>query len=202
MPASTQPAPRLVGGVLALDFVNTVDPRHAPDRRELLPDYSALVHWAVHAGALDARRAAALSDGGGPRAGARVHRRALALREALYGVLTAGAAGDAPPPADLAVVGAELRRALGGVELVGGRDGFAWRWAADDPEALLGPILASADELLRSPRLGRVRECPGPDGCGWLFLDTSKNGTRRWCSMEVCGNRAKTLRHRARRREA
>ena len=62
--------------------------------------------------------------------------------------------------------------------------------ALDQPEAL-----AEEAELLTSGRLDRIRECPGLDGCGWLFYDTSRNGSRRWCSMEGCGNRAKGRRH-------
>jgi predicted RNA-binding Zn ribbon-like protein len=63
---------------------------------------------------------------------------------------------------------------------------------------MLSPVAWSVAELLMSEDLHRVRECAGPD-CGWLFMDTSKNGSRRWCSMETCGNRAKARRHRERR---
>ncbi len=80
--------------------------------------------------------------------------------------------------------------------------GFAWEWDAGG-DVLARPLWAlarSAADLLTSPRLSRVRECPGEDGCGWLFLDTSKNGSRRWCSMQGCGSRAKARRYAGRRR--
>lgn len=79
--------------------------------------------------------------------------------------------------------------------------GFAWTWPeeAADLARPLWPVARSAAELLTSPDLGRVHECLG-DNCGWLFLDTSRNRRRTWCSMEGCGNRAKARRHYARRR--
>ena len=62
------------------------------------------------------------------------------------------------------------------------------------------PVALSAAELLMLGDLGRVEECPGSDGCGWLFFDSSKNGRRRWCSMEGCGSRDKMRRLYARKR--
>ncbi len=81
------------------------------------------------------------------------------------------------------------------------QDGEGWGWVdAGEPalDQMLGPVARSAVELLTSGRRARVRECEGANGCGWLFIDTSKNGRRRWCDMKVCGNRAKARRHRQR----
>jgi predicted RNA-binding Zn ribbon-like protein len=60
---------------------------------------------------------------------------------------------------------------------------------------MLWAVARDATDLLTTGRLERIRECPGADGCGWLFYDTSRNGKRRWCSMEACGNRSKGRRH-------
>jgi predicted RNA-binding Zn ribbon-like protein len=181
--------PRL-GGALCLDFVNTVDPRYGDERVEYLGDYGALVEWAVWAGAVaPGRREALLAAAGGDA----VHERALALREHLFGVL-----GPRRDAASLAGLNRELRRLAGRAELRPAGGGYAVEWtAAGDPEEVLWPVAASAAALALSPALERVRECAG-DRCGWLFLDTSKAGRRRWCRMEICGNRAKARRRRAR----
>jgi predicted RNA-binding Zn ribbon-like protein len=72
---------------------------------------------------------------------------------------------------------------------------LAWRDAdRTDLDRVLWEAAASAADLLTSPDLARVKTCPGA-GCAWLFLDRSRNGTRRWCDMSVCGNRAKARRH-------
>ncbi len=198
---TTTHTPRHLGGALCLDFVNTVDPRNAADRREYLPDFSALVAWSVHAGSVgddEGRRLAglALDDPKGARS---VHRRAIELREGLYRLISARAYGSATSADDLAALSLELRRALASIELRPSGTRYGWQVSeAARLDTVLGPLVISADALLRSRRLERVRECPGDDGCGWLFLDASKNQTRRWCSMKVCGNRAKARRHRAR----
>jgi predicted RNA-binding Zn ribbon-like protein len=84
-----------------------------------------------------------------------------------------------------------------------GPDGFAWRFAHDERDLapLLAPVVRAAAELLTSDELVRIREC-GSDTCFWLFLDRSKNGTRRWGDMKVCGNRAKARRHYQREKRA
>jgi predicted RNA-binding Zn ribbon-like protein len=191
--------PRRLGGLLALDFINTVDPRHAALRREYLPDYAALVEWAAYAGALeppaaDRLRSAASSQASSATA---VHRRALALREASYRAIAAHLHSRQASATDLGSVSREIAKARAGQRLE--HDGRAFRLGHLAPgQPLDTPLCAvalSMGELLVSVDLGRVRECPGEDGCGWLFLDASRNGGRRWCSMQVCGNRAKVRRH-------
>jgi predicted RNA-binding Zn ribbon-like protein len=82
-------------------------------------------------------------------------------------------------------------------------EGFTWSWRDDEPQPMriLWSIARSAAELLTGPDLHRVKFCPG-EGCGWLFLDKTRNGKRRWCEMEVCGSRAKMRRYHQRRRAA
>jgi predicted RNA-binding Zn ribbon-like protein len=186
----------LLGGVLCLDFVNTIDPRHRPPRLEYLGSYDALLDWAVHAGALTApaARHLAVLASQHPTAAKRVHARAISLREALYQIL-APATRASHPQAPLAILNAELRHSMTAAILEPASGGYRLGWPATDQlDQMLWPVVRSAADLLTSPSLGRVAECDG-QGCGWLFADTSKAGRRRWCSMAICGNRAKSQRH-------
>jgi len=82
--------------------------------------------------------------------------------------------------------------------------GHEWPWREDDGalDRPLWAVVRSAVEVLTTGDPVRIKACPEPDGCGWLFYDTSKNGSRQWCSMEGCGSRAKMRHHYARRRAA
>jgi predicted RNA-binding Zn ribbon-like protein len=194
--------PNLVAGALALDFVNTVDPRHEPGRREYLGSYQALAAWGRHAGIIGAEaetglREAAAAD---PAEAEEVLHRAICLREALYGVFTRAAGGQEPSAADLDVLQAELTGALAHIRLAAAGSGFGWSWEEAGPrlDQVLWAVSWSAADLLVQGPLERIRECPGQDNCGWLFVDLTKNASRRWCDMRVCGNRAKARRHYAR----
>jgi len=192
--------PRLLGGELCLDFLNTVDPRHAEDRIDYLTDYHALARWAGHANAIPPVTVDALlrSATEQPERAAEVLRAAGELREQLYRGIRALLDAKAMPAPSLEVLNDAVATAHNARQLVlAAKSSLAWCWR--DLERLDLPLLAvalSAADLLTRGDLARVRECPGIDGCGWLFLDTSKSGTRRWCSMQVCGNRAKVRRHR------
>jgi predicted RNA-binding Zn ribbon-like protein len=196
----------LLGGKLCLDFANTIDPRYGPQRREFLTCYSDLVDWARHVGVVsehDARHLAAASRADPAAAGA-IFERAIALRETIYRIFLAPARGGQPAQADLEMLLHTYAQALASARLVRRGAVFALDWMArvEALDRMLWPVAQSALELLGSRELERVRECPGLGDCGWLFLDTSKNGSRRWCSMEGCGSRAKMRRQYARRREA
>lgn len=215
--------PNLVGGALCLDFVNTVDPRHAADRRDYLDSYPALAAWGRHAATAGADRdeqpgVAAVGElaGAGEVAGVvspagtgdsleagRVLRRAIRLREALYPLFRGAAQGEPPDPDDLGVLQAELTRALPHLRIGWSPAGFAREWEHGRPvlDQVLWPVSWSAAELLTHGPIDRVRECPGQGNCGWLFLDLTKNASRRWCDMRVCGNRAKARRHYTRTRQ-
>jgi predicted RNA-binding Zn ribbon-like protein len=186
----------LLGGVLCLDFVNTIDPRHRPPKLEYLASYDALLDWAVHAGALTAPAARGLSvlAGQHPTRAKRVHTRAISLREALYQTLAPATRAD-HPQAPLAILNTEFQHSMTTAILEPTPGGYRLGWAPTDQlDQMLWPVARSAADLLTSPSLGRVAECDG-QGCGWLFVDTSKAGRRRWCSMAICGNRAKSQRH-------
>lgn len=194
---------RLVGGRLCLDFSNTAVYAGRAVAKEYWRDYAALVMWLRHAGAADmaAIGRAAAAAAGRPDAAAATLGRAIELRGALYGLFSAIAAGHAPAEFDLAALNAALARMPRPAQLEPAAGQLRWRWPAeaDALELPIWPALWSAAELLASPELARVRECAGV-GCSWLFLDTSRNRTRRWCSMDDCGNQAKARRHYAQRR--
>lgn len=192
----------LVAGALCLEFANTLGDRPTtPSQEEDLRDYADLLTWAERMRVLPTARVAALRAWAAahPDAAATTYAGAITLRETVYRVFAAVAVGDAPAPDDRARLTAAYRGAMAHVALVPAADGFAWNWddTADAPEAMLWPVTRSAAELLVAPERARVRHCAGAD-CSWLFLDTTKNGSRHWCSMKGCGNRAKARRFRAR----
>lgn len=189
--------PSLVGGRLCLDFCNTVDDR-AGRPLEHLADYADLVSWSVLAGILNAeealrmRRAARRSPTEVPA----VLGRALGLREAIHEVVLAAAQSRLADSAALETLNGELGRAMARSQVLPTDAGFTWVWADGGRalDSMLWPIARSAADLLTGGDVVAVRECAGR-GCGWLFIDTSRNRTRRWCDMRTCGNRAKARRH-------
>lgn len=189
---------QLLGGHPALDFVNTVNWRGRAAPEEYLTHYGELLRWAGHTGLVTAAEQASLSRGAdaAPQRAAALLDDARALREALYRLLLAQARGTTSRPRDLAALNAVLRRFPPPDEIAKSGNSFSWKSAAPD-EALARPIGRLARigaEFLVSPELRRLRLCESPE-CGWLFLDSSPNHRRRWCSMAGCGNRAKARRH-------
>ena len=132
-----------------------------------------------------------------PSAATAALRRAISLREVIYRVVVSVMRGRPPDPADLDVFNRALASALRCSRVVPGRGGLVWIWKDDDRalEAMLRPIVESAADLLTSDLRRRVGQCADDRGCGWLFLDMTKNRSRRWCEMADCGNRAKAQRH-------
>lgn len=187
----------LIGGRLCLDFANTVSTR-LEGGREYLTNYVELVTWSRRAGVLTGDEAGALlhrATGSAELAAAALER-AIDMRETIYRIFSTVAAGQEPEGGDLAALNAALREALSHVEVVPARDRFEWGWMPDgeDLDRMLWPIARSAADTLTSEDLGRVRQC-ARQGCDWLFVDTSKNRSRRWCSMAMCGSRVKSRRY-------
>ena len=185
----------LDGGRLCLDFVNT----HSQRTGEHLRAYADLLAFARQSGVLTPAETERLKAQAARQASeaAGVLRHAHALRGALFGIFSAVARGRQPPPADLERFNAALGSAMSHVQVTPEEDGFGWGWAggrAADLEAPVWEVLRSAADLLTSPEVRKVRECGGAD-CRWLFMDTSKNRSRQWCSMQSCGNREKARRH-------
>lgn len=188
---------------LCLDFANTVD-WHASDHpEEQLNTYADLVSWANRVGVLTDREARNLSREAGrrPADAAAVLEQAVALREAIYRVFSAVAGGRTPEAGDLAALNAAIPRALARLQVIRATDGFAWGWTGDKSELdrMLWSVVRSVTDLLTSEKLARVGQCADDRGCGFLFLDMSRNRSRRWCDMRDCGNRAKAKRHYQRR---
>ncbi|HEU4384825.1 MAG TPA: ABATE domain-containing protein [Anaeromyxobacteraceae bacterium] len=195
-----------MGGRLSLDFTNTVSGKRILAPLERLNGYPDLVSWGRQVGALDAAQARRLLAEAerDPAAAARAFGEAIAFREALFRLFRAVAEGGAAAPEDLDHLSRVLARARTRERLVR-RDGrFALEWPEDDAslDRVLWPVARSAAEVLTSRDVSRVRLCEATatEGCGWLFLDETRNRSRRWCSMKDCGNRAKARRHYRRRR--
>jgi predicted RNA-binding Zn ribbon-like protein len=193
----------LVGGAFMFDLTNTASGRGGPRAQDHLRHADHVVAWAQHAGIVGAAGARALRRRiARPRVAADLLRRMRELRDLLYAVGTALAAGAAPRPPLLARLARMHAGAMACARLTPTGAGFAWRWdAARAPvEAIVGPVALSAIEVVTHAERTRIKQCVG-EHCGWLFLDTTKNNRRRWCEMEVCGNRAKQKRLRDRRRQ-
>jgi predicted RNA-binding Zn ribbon-like protein len=191
----------LVGGILALDFCNTASGRGTEGHREHLHTADDLLAWARHARVLDDAREAEmrrLCRDDAPF-GRRLLARALRLRDAAFRLDAALARGEAPDQADMDAIAEIYSGCLARGTLTARDGGFGWTWRIETApeEAVIGPIAASAMALLSAADHGRLKQCAGHH-CGWLFLDTTKSNTRRWCEMEVCGNRAKQTRRRGR----
>ncbi len=186
---------QIIAGDLSLDFINTQDNRLFPERRkELLPTYQDLADWAVQAGAIGATQRAELLRAAAvhPKAAEAALQQAIELRECLYRIVGANLRKRQPCPEDLARFSRFLGQALSHMQLQSRRTGFRLEWS-NGPlslDEIVWPIVRSASDLLTSPDLDYVRECDSAS-CRWLFVDHSKNHSRRWCDMKVCGNRVK-----------
>ena len=128
--------------------------------------------------------------------------RAIEVRELIHRLFDAHALAKTPAARDVEALNEALSEAPARTTLKRERGSYAWDvdMRSGTALALLAPVLWTAGDLLAGPRLGRVRRCANPE-CGWLFLDDSRAGKRRWCSMSACGNRAKARRHYHRSRE-
>lgn len=193
--------PEFIGGVACLDFANTLDGRATQHPREYLHTYADLLRWAGHAGLLDAATARRLATTA-PAAADAALRSALDLREAIFRVFAAVGRGGQAAAADLVVTQRGYAAAMAAARLAPDGGGYGWEFGGDDPDRVWWPVAVSAAELLTSGPLDRVKACAAEAGCIGLFLDTSKNSSRRWCSMETCGLEAKVQRQAIRRRAA
>jgi predicted RNA-binding Zn ribbon-like protein len=196
---------KIVGGELCLDFANTVAWRRDGDFGNHLHDYADLIAWGVHVKALDGLQADTLRNRAAahPKLAQAAYNRAIALREAIYRIFSTVSAGGAIQASDVARLNATLAAGLKQLRIMNRGEIFVLDWCAVESELDLPSWMAvrSAADLLGSERLPRVHECQGQD-CGWLFLDRSRNNSRRWCDMADCGNREKARRHYARKRNA
>ncbi len=189
----------LVAGELCLDFANTAAWHARAKPQETLGTFPDLVAWGTRIGLLNSSQAERLlrKAGKNPVAAAAALRRAIAVREVVYRMVLAILQGRPPRASDLTIFNRELNAAFRHLRVVSGLRGCVWDWESrpGELEGMLWPILRSAADLLTSERQQRIGQCADDRGCGWLFLDTTKNHSRRWCDMADCGNRAKARRH-------
>jgi predicted RNA-binding Zn ribbon-like protein len=204
----------LCGGHPALDFVNSLDNRYREDGpNEMLTSYADLLRFLTETHLLDPHRARVLSKSVAPDTAERVIQSVRALREATAAVLYSTLGGEPPSSADLRLLekyfleasrhrelhweGADVSAATGDQPR---RAGLLWRWGrhASEPDLPVWILADAVSDILLSDQMTHVRTC-AVDTCRWLFLDTSKNHSRRWCNMRVCGNRMKARRFQAKR---
>jgi predicted RNA-binding Zn ribbon-like protein len=191
-----------VAGAAALDLTNTLDWRLRPEPVERLTSFDELLRWARTAGLLTPAEADSLRSWGRehPRAAEQRLAEARDLREVVAAAAGALVRGDGIPARVLARLEAAGRQAATARRLRPEGTGAVWDWKSLDADRpALGAAL-DAIRLLSSPERDRVRQCADAQ-CGWFFVDTSRNGSRRWCSMQACGNRNKARRHVRRRKE-
>ncbi|HEU4377331.1 MAG TPA: CGNR zinc finger domain-containing protein [Hyphomicrobiaceae bacterium] len=185
------------GGHPALDLVNTLDERPFAASVENLSSYGDVVRFAELAGLIEPSLATTLRGRAGS-ACVRVARRTRQLREHLFKVLTAAYQAKPIPQTDLKAISAAIRAAHSARRLAGAPSAIltAHRWVTGSEVA--APLHACAlaiERLLTQTERRRIRKCSALD-CEVYFIDTSKRGGRRWCSMKNCGNREKQRRWR------
>lgn len=192
----------LAGGAVAIDFVNTVDHRSASEPNDRLVSPEDLLWWGNRVGVLTSGTVEDLlgSVHRNPSMADAVLHRSLSLREACFRLFSDVIDDASGSTDDLARLNRELKEGSRHrrLSLEGSR--FEWGWEEiSEPAQLLGRIAHSGAELLASADLDRLGRCAAPD-CDWLFLDVSRNRSRRWCDMAECGNRAKMRRFYRRKR--
>ncbi len=189
---------------LCLNFANTLYWRGSAVPTEQLHKLDDLAEWGTGAGILSASRARVLRalSRDDPAAAEKLFRDAVELREAIYNIFSATGSHRPPNEHGMRLLNRALAAAPQRREIAKLASGYGWRAdaATSDIAGLLAPVVWSAGDLLVGPRLAKVRRCAN-DQCLWLFLDDSKSGNRRWCSMSACGNRAKAHRHYQRQKE-
>ena len=185
---------KLSGGALCLDFANTVHCYGCADLGEYLNTYHDLVAWSRHVGTITDDEAKTLSRRAAerPAEAKSAHRRSIELRETIYRIFTITLKKQSPAQEDLAVFNNYLAEAMMRSQIVKTQEGFNLDMTDNKTKLdwILNPVIRSAADLLVSEEFRRGKKCADPI-CGWLFLDISRNRSRRWCDMADCGNRAK-----------
>lgn len=179
-----------IAGHVALDFVNTAEERGHPDAGDALRIVDDLRLWGQRRGVI----ARSADSGPGPLELSA----AVEARELLYRLFLCRARGLRVPAADLSQLSRLASTAYQAAHLSQEPDGrLKWNWSPSQLDTVRHVAVTSAVQLLSQSPAARLRQCPG-DHCGWFFLDTTKRGNRRWCSMSECGQEAKTARRRER----
>ena len=189
----------LIAGHPALDLVNTLDWRFRDNgSEELLAGYDDLLAFAAQSAILSPKQLRQLVRTGNDSASAQAVVACRELREATAEIFYVAVDNRTPPTSQVKIVEKYFKEARGRQRLVWTGSRLAWEWPASewDPDLPLWILSVSAGRLMLSEDMRLLRACEKPD-CRWLFLDTSKNHTRRWCDMKICGNRMKARRFKA-----
>lgn len=194
----------LKSGHPILEFTNTVHNHASQHPTETLFRYEDLLGWAKSVGIVRSEQTQTLTRKAAsqPEEAAAVLATCLRLRESIYRIFMAKTEGKSPSGKDLGVLNSIVSRLTNGAQVVQQGDKFEWQWnlEKDSLDAPLRLIALSAVDLMTSENYKWVGQCADEDGCGWLFVDTSKNHSRRWCDINDCGNRAKQRRYQKRAR--
>lgn len=189
---------------ICLDFANTLAYRGSSPT-ESLHTFADLLKWCDDAGVMVPRLTQQMRGwlDKHPKRAAEAFSEAIMIREVIYRIFHEVASGANPDDSDVDSFNRALRGAPLRTSIQRTASGFGWQVEESKISAnsILAPVMWSAGDLLVGPQLAKLRECSN-DKCLWLFLDDSKNGTRRWCSMQACGNRAKAHRHYLRQKRA
>jgi predicted RNA-binding Zn ribbon-like protein len=185
---------------ICLSFANTADWHASPHPEEGITSLRVLIDWEEKKGIFSGKqagklRAAAEKDPAGAES---VRLKAIAFREAIYRVITAIIRQQIPAEIDISSINGILQQGMARAGLIVSGDHFNWGWGDEEYgfDCLLWPVAHSAIRLLTDDKLlPMIRQCADDRGCGALFLDNTRNHSRRWCSMKGCGNRAKAQRH-------
>jgi len=178
---------RFLGGALCLDFINTAGAWTGGNPvRDKFTGLGDLKRWGEAAQILPPNT----------RLSPKIFARAIILRRSLHAIFQAATEQRAPADRDLAILNRELAIARSR-ERIRYKEGSFLFHSEESPEQVLWAVARSAAELLTSENVTRVRQCGGPE-CGWMFLDTSRNRSRQWCDMRICGNRVKARNFRQR----
>ena len=200
MPSSPQPRSfELIAGNPALDLVNTLDWRFRDSgAEELLAGYDDLLAFAAQSSILSQKQIRQIVRAGNDSAAAEAIVACRELREAAAEIFYATVDDRTPPPSQIKIVERFFKEARDHQQLAWSGSRAAWEWPASEhgPELPLWMLSVATARLLLSEDMRLLRACEKPD-CRWLFLDTSKNHTRRWCDMKICGNRMKARRFKA-----
>jgi predicted RNA-binding Zn ribbon-like protein len=204
-PAAEPPRFGHIAGRLCLDFTNTASRLGTDQPIERLHAYDDLVAWALESQLIGPIEAKRLREEAArrPAEASRVLREAIRLRGAIWRIFRALSREERAEAADLETLNRILADGIASRRLRESERGLCWTWE-EQPDGLdwpLWPVAYSAAELSTTDELERVKVCEG-GACGWLFVDLSRNRSRRWCSMEDCGNVIKARRHYARRKGA
>ena len=193
----------LVGGHPALDLVNTLDWRFRDQGpEELLASYDDLLRFAAQAEILTPKQVRQIVRTASDRAAATALVAIRELREAAAGIFYAVVGDRTPPGSQIRIIERAYEEARERQQMAWSGSRMVWEWPASDcgPDLPFWMLAVSTARLLLSDQVRLIRACEKPD-CRWLFLDTSKNHSRRWCDMKICGNRMKARRYKAQHRQ-